>query len=359
MANKKSTVARDILWPTDTNILVRVAFLYVGQGASAIVFFANKSGYDVWVVDINLDETNGGIDVPRLVADLLDGQDLAAFANTHPHNDHLCGVSELAEKVTIQEVLHAGHVPSKKYGSKYEDLQTVIKKVKAAGGKETILTGSRSPVAVGDACYHCLAPAEHVTDEVNEEEADARRARIHEQCGVVKFGKDKTWIIIVGDADRAAFEKHITNYHKDRLASFALGASHHGSRSFFKDDEEQEPFLDGLKAINPSYVFVSAPTQEESPHDHPHEDAMGLYEDHSGADKVYHTGEDRCSFIVDVYRDGTEGEVSSDEGRLSEAYGLDGDDDDGGSRSAAEAAAAGPFIRPKNATGDTVPRKYG
>jgi competence protein ComEC len=353
---KKNAVAREILWPTNANILVRVVFLYVGQGASAIVFFANGAAYDVWVVDINLDSTNSGIDVPRLIADLLNGQDLAAFANTHPHNDHLCGVSELSEKVKIKQVLHSGHIPSKKYGSRYADLQKVIKKVKDAGGSETILEGSRSPVAVGEAYYHCLAPASHVTDEVNEEEADARRARIHEQCGVLKFGKDRTWIIIVGDADRAAFENHITKYHQDRIASFALGASHHGSRSFFRENEGDEPYLGGLKTIDPDFVFVSAPTQEESQHDHPHDDAMELYEEHSGADNVHHTGEDRCSFIVDIFKDGTTSGVTSDDGRLSEAYALGGDDD-GSNKSGTE--AAGPFVRPTSPTGDVVPRKYG
>ncbi len=32
----KSNVAREVLWPSGGNILVRVAFLYVGQGATRI-----------------------------------------------------------------------------------------------------------------------------------------------------------------------------------------------------------------------------------------------------------------------------------------------------------------------------------
>ena len=36
--------------------------------------------------------------------------------------------------------------------------------------------------------------------------------------------RDKTWVVIVGDANKAAFEKHITNYHKDRLPSVVLAA---------------------------------------------------------------------------------------------------------------------------------------
>ena len=34
-------VARQAIWPNDTNILVRIVILYVGQGSSAVVFMAN------------------------------------------------------------------------------------------------------------------------------------------------------------------------------------------------------------------------------------------------------------------------------------------------------------------------------
>jgi beta-lactamase superfamily II metal-dependent hydrolase len=355
---KKSTTARDILWPSDENILVRAAFLYVGQGASTVLLVANGKTHDVWVVDINLDRKNGGIDVPRMIADLVEKPHIRAFVNTHPHDDHLNGVTELSDLVTIDEILHSGHVPSKKHGSRYPELKEVIKKVKDKGGKETLLEGSNSAVTIGDARYHVLAPAEYVTDDVNEDDAEARRARIHEQCGVIKFGKGSEWIIITGDADRAAFQKHILfeDYHKKHLPAFALAAAHHGSRSFFKDKEEDDPYLDGLEAIDPECVFVSAPTQEESQHDHPHDDAMELYENHVSEGNVHHMGEERLSFIVDIYRDGGHSDVSDDGGKLAEDYGLEDDED----KNTAEAAkAAGPFVRPKSSTGDLTPRKYG
>ncbi|HMY55585.1 MAG TPA: hypothetical protein PK671_21650, partial [Candidatus Obscuribacter sp.] len=190
MAVSRLSTARSVLWPNNTNILVRVAFLYVGQGASAVVFAADGSAYKVVLVDINLDTCSGGIDVPKLMHDLLDGQSLHAFANTHPHNDHLNGTNKLSDTITINNVWHSGHIPSKKYGSKYSELESLIKKVKKNGGEEFILEGSRSAIAIGDAFYHVLSPAQYVTDEVNEEEADARYARIHEQCAVLKFGKN-------------------------------------------------------------------------------------------------------------------------------------------------------------------------
>jgi hypothetical protein len=200
-----------------------------------------------------------------------------------------------------------------------------------------------------------LAPAEYVTDDVNEDEADARRERIHEQCGVIKFGNNNDWIIITGDADRAAFENHIADYHKDHLPAFALAAAHHGSRTFFREKEEDDPYLDALNAIDPDHVFVSSPTQEESQHGHPHDDAMELYEDHVGKENVFHMGEERLSFIVDIYRDGGHSDVSDDGGKLAEDYGLEDEEED----KSEATQAKGPFVRPKSSTGDLTPRKYG
>lgn len=349
--------ARRIIWPTDPTILVRAVFLYVGQGSSTLILVKNGITYDTWVIDINLDRKNGGIDVPLLVKDLVNGDKIRAFLNTHPHDDHMCGVTQLSDVVAIDEVLHSGHKPSKKYGSCFDELQAVIKKVKKNGGTETVLLGSNSSEATGEAEFHILSPADYVTDEVNEAEADERRRRIHEQCAVVKFGKGDDWIIVTGDADRAAFENHITKYHKENLPSFAMAASHHGSRTFFRENEEDDPYLTALQIIDPECVFVSAPTQEESKHGHPHDDAIELYEDQVGEDNVHHMGAERYSFIIDIYTGGGHSGVTHDDGDLSTDYGLsDEDDGDSGEKSN---SAAGPFQRPQSQTGDRTPRKYG
>jgi competence protein ComEC len=160
-----------------------------------------------------------------VVKDIVGKVGLYAFFNTHPHNDHLLGIEELEEEVKISRVFHSGHIPGKDDEAAYKQLENVMKKVEKQGGVVEVLEGSRSAIKLGDAEYHVLAPASHVTDSVNDEDPKARRSRIHEQCAVIKFGKDKNWIMIPGDADRAAFENHITKYHKDRLAAFVLAAS--------------------------------------------------------------------------------------------------------------------------------------
>lgn len=310
--------AKELLWPTDSNILLRFAFLYVGQGSSTIVLARDGSSYKTLLIDINLDPENGGVNVPLLMSDLLEGKKLDVFVNTHPHDDHLGGVVELSEKVKIGEVWHSGHKPGKKYDDAYKNLQKVIKTAKDGG--EIQLKGSREEKVIGEAMYYVLAPAEYVVDEVADEDPDNRYRRIHEQCAVIRFGTKDKWVLIPGDADRDAFEKHITEYHKERLGSVVLAASHHGSRSSFKHEKEDDPYTEGLNAINPEYVVISARKRDDSKDDPPHGDAIDLYREKVGENAVLHTGELGYSFICDIYDDGRYSGIRNDKGELAENY---------------------------------------
>lgn len=313
-------MAKDILWPSDTQVLVRFVWLYVGQGSSSIVLIRDGGNYKCLLIDINLDAEHGGVDVPTLMEDLLSGERLHAFVNTHPHEDHLKGVVELAEKVVIGEVWHSGHKPGRKHDDSYKELLELIKKVRKENGVEVKLEGSREEKMLGEGKYYVLAPAEYVTDDIEDEEPEVRARRIHEQCAVLKFGTDEAWGILPGDADRDAFEKHIIKYHRERLGAIVLAASHHGSRSFFRYSEDDEPYREGLEAIDPEYVVISAPKQGESKHDHPHEDAVELYVEKVGKENVYHTGAERHCFLFDIFEDGSYGEVETDGGELAKKY---------------------------------------
>lgn len=338
--------ARTTLLPTDATIVVRVVFLYVGQGSSVLVLFRDGATYRSLLVDSNLDRKANGLDIPRMMKDLLAGDSLYAFVNTHPHDDHLTGIKELAQAVTIAEVWHSNHKPSKKHGARYDDLLTVIDGLDDS--KVTELLGSRTATTLGDGKLHVLAPAQYVNDDVNEEDADARYQRIHENCAVIKVGTASQWVMITGDADLCAFRDHITPYHKDALAAYVLDAPHHGSRSFFMASEGDDPYLDHIKAIGPSFVIVSAPKQSESRHEHPHDDAVALYETYA---EVLHMGPKRECFICDIHEDGTADDPRSDDGKLVEAYGFtDGDDDDGGGD---KVKKSGPFVKP---TAPAAPR---
>ena len=254
------------------------------------------------------------------MTDLLEDKSLDVFINSHPHDDHLRGIVELSEEIEINEIWHSGHKPGRKHDDAYKDLMEVVDKVKD-GGHEIILKGSKEQILIGEASYYILAPAKYVSDDISDEDPDTRYRRIHEQCAVLKFGIEQTWCMIPGDADRDAFEKHITKYHKERLKSIVLTASHHGSRSFFRYDEEDDPYLDALNEIDPDYVVISAPKKEESKHGHPNDDAVKMYQDKvDDANNVLHTGDKRYCYLCDIYDDGSYSGIYDDKGELVEKY---------------------------------------
>lgn len=78
-----TNVAQDVLWPTDSNVLIRVGMLYVGQGDASVILVKDRSTYKTILIDINRDaEGCNGINVPKLMKDLL---------TTRPHQR--CGIS--------------------------------------------------------------------------------------------------------------------------------------------------------------------------------------------------------------------------------------------------------------------------
>ncbi|RUL84613.1 ComEC/Rec2 family competence protein [Tautonia sociabilis] len=338
-----ANIAKEVIWPKDPNILVRVVFLHVGQGSSTIVLAADGSTYKSLLVDINLDASCDGIDVPRLMKDLLGDAGLDVFVNSHPHDDHLCGVKALSDSIAIKEVWHSGHVPGRDNEEAYRQLQEVIKKVTSGGGKEEELCGSRSPRPVGEAECYVLAPAQHVKDSIDDETAEVRRRRIHEHCAVLKFGSGSTWVMLPGDADRDAWEKWITRYHNGRLPAVVLAGSHHGSRTFFYYNDGDEPYKAALKAIAPDYVVLSAPRHSESRHKHPHPRAVDFYAEEVGRQNILHTGENRYCFICDIFRNGTY-YIDSDKGELVEAYPIEDKKDGGGGNGSSGKPWAAPAV---------------
>lgn len=320
-----SNIAKETLIPNEDGIF-RVCFLYVGQGDATLLSIPTDNGYQFMLIDCNVDKKAGGINLVSLLQDLTDGK-LHYFVNTHPHSDHLNGLKAISEEVEIEEVWHSGHIPSKKHEGYYKDLKDVISGLDS--DKVTELLGTNKEQTVGKVRYNVFSPAQYVNDEINDEDSDERYRRIHEHCAVIRFkyGEDEKQILITGDADLAAWRDHITDYHKEILPSTVISAVHHGSRTFFKDVEDDQPYTDHIEAINASYLVVSAPKKEESKHEHPHDDAMELYGDYFDEEEaIFHLGENRECVIVDIFDNG-DLDIRTDKD-LVEEYGYKDEDDE-------------------------------
>jgi competence protein ComEC len=261
---------------------------------------------------------------------------LSTFINTHPHNDHIGGIKEVYDEIGFSEVWHSNHKPAGEHKKKYKDFQYVLEKV--GKSNEYFLKGTNELNKIrksddkeiikklGQIDYQVFSPAEYLCEDIEDADADERNKRIHEQCGVIKFtyGKDAKSVLITGDSDKEAWKEHITDYHMDNLPSYVLSASHHGSRTFFKDNEEDEDIYEThIENIQPTYLIISAPKKEDSPHGHPHDDAMDLYKKHVEEDNILHLGANTESVIVDIDSDGNI-EIKTDK-ELIEAYGKGND----------------------------------
>ena len=336
------TVAEQIIKPTKAGIF-RSVFLYTGQGESTLLVIPTGNSvkdYMYVLVDSDRDKGPNEIDIVEMLKDLFKTSgELSTFINTHPHNDHIGGIKEIYDEVGLTEVWHSNHQPGGIHKKKYKDFQYVLNKVGKAN--EYFLRGTNDLNKIrksddkeiikklGLVDYQVLSPAEYLCEDIEDADADERNKRIHEQCGVIKFtyGKDAKSILITGDSDKKAWKEHITDYHKNNLPSYVLSASHHGSRTFFKDNEEDEEVYEThIETISPIYLIISAPKQDDSPHDHPHDDAMELYKKHVDEDNILHLGANIESVIVDIDSAGNI-EVKTDK-ELIEAYGKGNDDND-------------------------------
>jgi competence protein ComEC len=299
--------------------------------------------YKYVLVDSDRDKEPNEIDLVSLFKDLFKNEGkLEVFINTHPHNDHIGGIKEIYDEIGFKEVWHSSHQPGGKHKDKYVDFKYVLGKVgkeneyhlKGSNDENKLRTTDDKETIkqLGLIDYVVLSPAEYLCEDIEDADADERNRRIHEQCGVIKFtyGREAKSILITGDSDKKAWQEHITDYHKDKLASYVLSASHHGSRTFFKTNEEDtEPYETHIESIKPTYLVISAPKQKDSPHGHPHDDAIDLYKKHVDEDNILHLGKNLESVIVDIDDQGKIS-VCADKELIAE-YGK-GDDDNGGSK---------------------------
>jgi beta-lactamase superfamily II metal-dependent hydrolase len=207
--------------------------------------------------------------------------------------------------------------------------------------------GSRSPLDVdlGDGVTaRCFSPPGYIDidEDLTEEEA---KQLAHENCLVLRLSYEGVSATLTGDSNVKCWQR-IFGYYKDQpadetgtevLKTTLLQASHHGSRTFIKENgEDSEAWLDGLETIAPEAVVVSV--GEENRHSHPHEDMMDAYRDQVGDDNVYETRE-HGTIVLEVEAGG-QSQIIIDNGRFVEDYGWDDDEDDdedggGGDKSAA------------------------
>ncbi len=314
-----------------------VWFFDVGQGDCSLLRFPDDS---FMLIDVYRCR-GAGIDIFRALDDILpDGQDgkkrLEHLVISHAHDDHITGIGDLHDRYEVGKLWLPMREDRKQIAKNFAEYQRVVdahpdEDTYRPQGSRTPLAGLELPECVS---IRCFSPPGYIDIEETLTEEEAKQ-KAHENCLVLRVCFEDVSVIFTGDSNLACWER-VVGYYEGRsdekglevLDSVVLHASHHGSRSFVKNEKDNEPWLEALETISPEWVIVSV--GENNRHDHPHEDMMRIYRDQSGTDNVLETRL-TGTVILEVDSDGA-ADVYADDGRIAEDYGWDddGDDEDGG-----------------------------
>ncbi len=220
---------------------LRVAMLDIGQGDSILV--SSPGGAQILI--------DGGPD-GALLADRLGSRlpfrdrTIELVVLTHPHRDHLAGLTEALRRYEVKAVLE----PEVDYGSAdFAEWRRLV----AEEGAHTVYARAGQVIDLGGGAYASVVspPASANPLHVNDASVGLR----------VVYGDAS--FLLTGDmyvsAERAALARGET------LDSDVLKVAHHGSRT-----SSSGPFL---RSVSPSAAVVSA--GEDNAHGHPHPEAMG------------------------------------------------------------------------------------
>lgn len=208
---------------------------------------------------------------------------LACAAFTHPHEDHISGLKPLVDAgFVFDEIWESGHRLSEedaKDNPAYDDYLSVIEEYEEEGQvkKPASASGKWHENFHGVDVY-CLGPSKHL----NAADADdTSREAIHNRCLILRIVTEEMAVLLPGDSAVNQWRDRIVpNYGEELLMADVLVASHHGSRTFFKEDKDDDPYEEAIEAIAPDYTLISV--GENNDYDHPHEDALKLYREHTG-----------------------------------------------------------------------------
>lgn len=203
----------------------------------------------------------------------------------------------------------------------------------------------------GEVEFHVFRPSAYVKPDKDKTEEEKKEA-IHNECMVLKVSWAGQSVLFAGDSNRAAWESIVKHYKDDGLLKAdVLRASHHGSRTFFKKNKDDEPYTDHLDEIDPEAVVISVGA--DNAHEHPHEDALELYGDRT----IYRTDEN-LTVMLTIDEEGNKSWEMDDE-EFQEKYQLPDPDDDGdgdsGNGKSGKKAAAWSGVASRTKLGDRSP----
>ncbi|MCD6322913.1 MAG: hypothetical protein J7L77_07780 [Clostridiales bacterium] len=303
--------------------------LNVGEGLMCLIIFPDNTTllYDCNVTDENESKVLAylGKQIPFRWDDesRKNLQWIDAFVNSHRDDDHYRGLSKVNDKYPVKTIWDSGQAGATTQSSDYQFYMRLRRTLRKKYGESAVIVPkpSQYPLAtINEAEVYCLNSFLDYSDEVRYltfakflslvESRSIQEGKIQHTNSIVLSIKYKDRVLLLtGDSDYLAWRDKIMPHFKDTelLKTNILVASHHGSRSFFTDenlndtiDPEESPettYIEHIYEIAPSITVIPC-GKYKSAH-HPNKEALKLYKENTTNEQVYTTHEkwDLAGFI--------------------------------------------------------------
>lgn len=282
---------------------VRFCVLDVGEGLMVLLVLPDETTimYDCNVR--NAKENEIIEQLKKYIPNRQKQQYIDVFINSHRDADHIHGLQKIHHEFPICKIWDSGQTGNNTGTSDYQYYMRLRRELGCC-----VPTPSTHPIAsYGKVKIYCLSSSTHNVSTFTE----ALKIQ-HTNSIVLSVRYGDASILLTGDSDWYAWKNYIVPQFQATglLKSSVLVASHHGSRSFFTDesndqiDEERNSnttYLDALKYIRPKVTLISCGAVSQ--YHHPNEDALKLYADYTENGQVWTTY--KCeSFFGGLYHSG-------------------------------------------------------
>lgn len=330
----------------------------IGQGLMILIVFPDQTTmlFDCYITEENteyvLKYLEKNIPIRKDEKD-KDVQYIDIFVNSHRDLDHYKGIKGINDKFEIKSIWDSGQygVGAKSKSKDYKEYMKLKLNIKHKYGEESVpkLVPSNNKFrSFGETNVYCLNSKSEFKSEqslysldfkdkfnvfypLNEssfidnidleniEESYQIKAQ-HTNCIVLMIEYKNKKLLLTGDSDWKSWrDAIIPQIEDDLIKTNILVASHHGSRSFFTDennkkiDIDENPdstYLNHIDIINPDITLISCGKYET--YHHPNEEAMNLYKSSTSNNQVYTTFEKDAGFVGFIKSEGYWGVSTSE-----------------------------------------------
>lgn len=237
---------------------------------------------------------------------------LDIFVNSHRDEDHYRGLKKINEKFKIKSIWDSGQSGENTDSADYNYYMYLRRELKKKPEDNLIVPTPSNAIlkTIDSVDIYCLA-AEADFVYQNEAKILEHAAKIqHTNSMVLLMVYNGRKLLLTGDSDWKSWKEQIVNNFSEIIPNYentdVLVASHHGSRSFFTDEDtidlEKYPdttYIESIELINPIITIISC--GDYNTYHHPNEEAMELYEQYTseGMDQIHTTHEkgNLCGYI--------------------------------------------------------------